>query len=95
MYRAREVKQSYITSVFTTLAGLAHACFIVGRLQPDMVVTNGPGTAVPLCYASFLINKVLLLNPSAKQIYVESFCRVKTISLAGKLLKPIVDKFVV
>ena len=95
IYRAREVKQSYFTSIVTTLVSCLHACFLVGNSRPNILVTNGPGTAVPLCYAVFLINKLLLLNPSAKQIYVESFCRVKTISLAGKLIKPIADKFIV
>ena len=35
------------------------------------------------------------MNPRSKLLYVESFCRVKSLSLTGKLLKPIVDKFIV
>ena len=59
------------------------------------MVNNGPGTAVPLVYAHFLISKILLWRPEAKQIFVESFCRVTSLSLTGKLIKPIVDKFIV
>ena len=61
----------------------------------DLVVTNGPGTALPVCYCSFLLNKVLLFNIHSKILFVESFCRVSEISLTGKLLAPIADKFVV
>ena len=55
LFRAREVKQSYLSSIWTTLLGLAHSCLVVARHRPDLIVTNGPGTAVPLCYASFII----------------------------------------
>ena len=92
LFRAREVKQSYLTSVASTLVGFVHACWIVVKNRPDLIVTNGPGTAVPLCYASFILQKCLLTKPDAKLLFVESFCRVKTLSLTGKLLKPIADK---
>ena len=92
LYRAREVKQSYVTSVATTLLGLLDSARVIVRFRPDLIVSNGPGTAVPLCYASFLVQKCLLINPSAKLLYVESFCRVETLSLSGKLLKPVVDR---
>jgi len=46
-----------------------------------------------LCLAVYL-NKLLGL-PSPKLIYVESFARVKRLSLSGKILKPFVDRFVV
>jgi len=81
--------------VATTLIGLAHALFLMIKTQPDLIVTNGPGTAVPLCYAHFVLSKVLQWRPEAKQIFVESFCRVTSLSLTGKLLKPIMDKFIV
>jgi beta-1,4-N-acetylglucosaminyltransferase len=37
----------------------------------------------------------LLLKREAKMLFIESFCRVYSLSLSGKLLYPIVDKFVV
>ena len=99
MFRAREVKQSYFTSVFTTLFAMAHSFFILLKLsvisQIDLVMTNGPGTAVPICYIYWIISKVLLFNYKAKIIFVESFCRVYDYSLTGKLLSPILSKFVV
>lgn len=55
-------------------------------------MTNGPGTAVPLCYAHWALSKLLLWNTDAKILFIESFCRVTSLSLSGKLLYPIADK---
>ena len=95
IYRSREVKQSYFTSIFTTLIATAHSLWILLRIQPDMIISNGPGTAVPLCYMSFILSKILMFNPGAKILFIESYCRVEHLSLSGKLLMPICDKFIV
>ena len=91
--RAREVKQSYLTSVWTTLIALAHSCIIVAICRVDLIVTNGPGTAVPLVLANWLLSKVL--GWRSKCLFIESFCRVDSLSLSGKILIPFADKFVV
>ncbi|XP_028425651.1 UDP-N-acetylglucosamine transferase subunit ALG14 isoform X2 [Perca flavescens] len=59
----------------------------------SQVLCNGPGTCVPLCVAGLLLGilgmkKVLL-------VYVESICRVQTLSLTGKILYPLSDYFFV
>ena len=61
----------------------------------DLILTNGPGTAVPLCYAYYFTSIFLFLNLKSKIVYVESFCRVTSLSLSAKLLRPILTKFVV
>lgn len=80
IYRAREVKQSYITSVFTTLYAIFHSLIVLTRIQVfsglDLVVSNGPGTALPICYIHFILTRVLLFNVKAKVLFIESFCRV-------------------
>jgi beta-1,4-N-acetylglucosaminyltransferase len=41
LFRSREVKQSYLTSVLTTLMGLAHSVLLVVKSRPDIVnLTN-------------------------------------------------------
>ena len=99
VYRAREVKQSFFTSIFTTLWAMAHSMYILTRIsvfeQLDLLLTNGPGTAVPICYIYWFVSKILVFNLNAKIIFVESFCRVTDLSLTGKLLRPILSKFVV
>ena len=37
VYRSREVKQSYITSIATTLIALLHSVYLVGKIRPDIV----------------------------------------------------------
>ncbi len=51
------------------------------------------GTCVPLCYAAFLFKVIGLLE--TKIIFVESFCRVDQLSLTGKLLYLVSDRFIV
>jgi beta-1,4-N-acetylglucosaminyltransferase len=91
--RAREVKQSYLTSVFTTLVALVHSALIVTRCRVDLIVTNGPGTAVPLVLSNWALAKIL--GWRSQTLFIESFCRVKSLSLSGKILKRFADKFIV
>lgn len=48
---------------------------------------------MPICYVAFLYKLLGLLDVDL--VYVESFCRVQHLSLTGKLLYPIADKFIV
>lgn len=38
IYRSREVGQSYITSVLTTLIAIAHAFWLMFRMRPQVVI---------------------------------------------------------
>ncbi|KAE8267804.1 hypothetical protein A4X09_0g4537 [Tilletia walkeri] len=59
----------------------------------DLLLLNGPGTCVPLVLAVY-IRKMLGLH-SPHMMYVESFARVRSLSLSAKLLRGLVDTFVV
>jgi beta-1,4-N-acetylglucosaminyltransferase len=65
---------------------------------PDVIITNGPATAVMVILAATLL-KFFAVAPvwKMKIIYVESWARVKTLSLSGKVLLRIgiCDKFLV
>lgn len=39
----KQVGQSYLTSVFTTLLAGLHAAYMVVKIRPDLVLVNGPG----------------------------------------------------
>lgn len=108
--RAREVHQSYLSSIFTTLHSTYKTAQLLWKIQPHLIVTNGPGTCVPIVYCAFILRclfsflhlfrfgKDSSLSSSEitfRTIFIESLCRVKTISLSGKLVYPIVDSFVV
>ncbi|KAI7792684.1 UDP-N-acetylglucosamine transferase subunit ALG14 homolog isoform X2 [Triplophysa rosa] len=91
--RSREVRQSWSSSVLTSLSALVSSIPLLFRLQPDVVLCNGPGTCVPLCAAGILlgvlgVKRVLI-------VFVESICRVETLSLSGKILYYFADYFFV
>lgn len=92
--RSREVKQSFLTAIFTTFLAFLNCFPLIWREMPDLVLCNGPGTCIPVCVAAFILRFIGRI-PNCKIVYVESFCRVKTLSLSGKILKPFVDMFVV
>lgn len=118
--RAREVHQSLLTTPLSALHCLAACSGVLycpsfdaasltarsGPEYPDLIVTNGPGTAVCVIFASLLIRFVSPILPSGLQagrggtgamrtIYVESWARVKSLSLSGKILVRVVDRFLV
>ncbi|KFP73948.1 UDP-N-acetylglucosamine transferase subunit ALG14, partial [Apaloderma vittatum] len=91
--RSREVRQSWISSVVTTLYSILHSLCLIYRRKPDLILCNGPGTCVPVCLSALLLG--LLGMKRAIIVYVESICRVETLSLSGKILYYFSDYFLV
>uniref|UniRef100_A0AAQ4S4V4 UDP-N-acetylglucosamine transferase subunit ALG14 n=1 Tax=Gasterosteus aculeatus aculeatus TaxID=481459 RepID=A0AAQ4S4V4_GASAC len=91
--RSREVHQSWSSSLISSLRALRYSLPLVFRLRPDVVLCNGPGTCVPLCVAGLLLG--ILGMKKVLIVYVESICRVETLSLTGKILYPVSDYFFV
>ncbi|KAL1338648.1 hypothetical protein AAHE18_10G226800 [Arachis hypogaea] len=84
IYRSREVGQSYITSIWTTLVAMVHALWLMIKIRPEVILCNGPGTCIPICAIAFVF-KVLGIRWSSI-FYVESIARVRRLSLSGLLL---------
>ncbi|WP_347862213.1 PssD/Cps14F family polysaccharide biosynthesis glycosyltransferase [Salimicrobium sp. PL1-032A] len=61
--------------------------FLFLKERPDVVITTGAHTAVPMCYIAKLFRK--------KVIYIESFAKTTTPNLSGRLVYPIADLFIV
>lgn len=57
------------------------------KIKPDVVITTGTHTAVPMCYIVKLFRK--------KVIYIETFANIETKTLAGRMVYPIADLFIV
>ncbi|KAI0769714.1 oligosaccharide biosynthesis protein Alg14-like protein [Trametes elegans] len=98
--RARRVHQSLLTVPVTAATSLAMSIWHItiapllsGHPVADVLLLNGPGTCIILCLAA-LINRILGLK-SPRLIYVESFARVRRLSLSGKLSRGLVDRFIV
>lgn len=60
---------------------------ILAKEKPDALISTGAGVAVPACYIAKIMGK--------KVIFLESFCRVSTPSLSGRLVYPVADVFLV
>jgi len=66
---------------------------------PGLIIANGPGTAVIVILASLILRFFNIKGANSrgkcKTVYVESFARVTSLSLSGKLLWRVVDRFIV
>lgn len=91
--RSREVGQSYFTSVFTTIRSTLSSVHLVLKEAPDLLLLNGPGTCIPIAFIVFMAYVFLLRE--CPIVFTESFCRVDTISLSGKLLYLVASRFLV
>ncbi|XP_059047120.1 UDP-N-acetylglucosamine transferase subunit ALG14 homolog [Achroia grisella] len=91
--RSRNVNQSYYSSVVSTLYSTFLTVPVVYNFKPNVIFCNGPGTCVPVCVVAFLLRCVFILD--CKIVFVESICRVRTLSLTGKILQYFADIVVV
>lgn len=82
--RSREVRQSYASSVLSTLVSMLRCAPLVYGLKCDVLLCNGPGTCVPVCFFAYLYN--LLLFRQCQILFIESMCRVESLSTTGKIL---------
>jgi beta-1,4-N-acetylglucosaminyltransferase len=101
--RAREIHQSLLTTPVSCLKCLL-ACWSLllpseGVDFPDLILCNGPATATIVIFTSILLRffDIGECNSRGKMrtIYIESWARVKRLSLSGKLLLHVVDRFLV
>lgn len=95
--RARKVHQSLLTAPLSSLQ-----CFIACILfltsspfspayrnnYPDLILINGPATSVLVLLAALILRFVAFPGTYGKMrsVYVESWARVKALSLSGKIL---------
>jgi len=91
--RSREVGQSWFTTVVSTLHACLYSTLLVFKSRPDLLLCNGPGTGLPLCLAAFA-SSVLGIR-RVKIVFIESVCRVNSLSLTGRILYYFADQFVV
>lgn len=91
--RARNIRQSYFTSLFTTVAAVLKCLPLVLRVRPDLVLCNGPGTCIPICFTAYVMKFFMLKQ--LRIVYVESICRVEHLSLSAILLYYFADQLLV
>ena len=86
-YLAYETKKNPFKYFFVFLYNIIKSLIIFLKQKPDIIVTTGTHTAVPMCYIGKIFRK--------KIIFIETFANRNTKTVAGKLVYPIADVFVV
>ncbi|KAF2142299.1 uncharacterized protein K452DRAFT_317978 [Aplosporella prunicola CBS 121167] len=96
--RARRIHQPLHSTPLTALYTLISALKLLQHNPPDMILTNGPATGAIVVLASVLLRVLGLADlHGLRTVYVESWARVRGLSLSGRLLVRLglVDRFVV
>ncbi|KAM9898357.1 hypothetical protein OXX59_004564 [Metschnikowia pulcherrima] len=94
LYRARKVGESVVSSILSTTKSIYSTAQKLRELPlPDVLLVNGPGTSVPVAYLLFMLKLIGVCK--TRVVYIESLARVHNLSLSGRLILPIADRFIV
>lgn len=80
-------KDHIFSYIFKFLYNIIKSFVIFIKFKPEFIITTGTHTAVPMCYIAHIFKK--------KVIFIETFANTKTKTLAGKMVYPISDLFIV
>lgn len=80
-------KKYPISYIFKFIANCFISLYYYFKYQPEVIVTTGTHTAVPMCYIAKIFG--------SKVIFIETFANRATGTVAGRLVYPIADTFVV
>lgn len=93
--RPRSVGQSYFTSLFTTFYSLWISILLFRKISTDMILVNGPGISAIVVIASYIYHFIMFKENRPKIVYIESFARVYSLSLTGRIMEYLADCFLV
>ena len=80
-------KDHIISYFFKFIINTIKSIGIFIKVRPNVIVTTGTHTAVPMCYIAKLFRR--------KIIFIETFANSSTRTLAGRLIYPIANEFIV
>ncbi|KAK6225546.1 hypothetical protein QIS74_01593 [Colletotrichum tabaci] len=94
--RARKIHQSLLTTPFTALLSVIQIFPLLltspfrgarSRQQfPDIILTNGPATGFIVGLVAYTLKMFYIVPEDTMQVlYIESWARIRTLSLTGKL----------
>ena len=87
MYYMKQVNRREKGMVFRMIANTFRALNIYRKEKPDVVICTGVLAMIPMCLIAKLHGK--------KLIYIESFAKVTSATMTGKLLYKFADQFYV
>lgn len=86
-YLAYGTKEHLLPYLFIFPWNCLKSLYFYLKIKPEVIITTGSHTAVPMCYIARLFGK--------KVIYIETFANMSTKTLAGRLVYPIANLFIV
>jgi UDP-N-acetylglucosamine transferase subunit ALG13 len=81
-----KIMKLFLFGYYFLLVGTAELLILL-REKPELIVSTGSAIAIPM----FLIGKMM----GIRTIFIESVCRVKTLSLSGRIVYPVTNAFLV
>lgn len=86
-YLVYGTKDHLFSYIFKFSYNILKSFLLFLKYRPKVIVTTGTHTAVPICYIAKIFG--------TKIVYIETFANIKTKTLAGKIIYPIADLFIV
>lgn len=74
-------------NLFNLVRNFILALRLMVKNKPNWVISTGAGMAVPFCFAAKLFGK--------KIMYIESFAKITSPTISGKIVYPIADVFLI
>lgn len=84
VYGSREYLFTYI---FKFSYNILKSLYLFIKYRPDVIVTTGAHTSVPMCYIGRLFRR--------KVVFIESYAKRTSPTLSGRLVYPIASTFIV
>lgn len=86
-YYLLQTNRNEKTFILNLLINAVHSFFIFLKEKPDVVICTGVLSMIPMCLLAKVFGK--------KLIYIESFAKINSPTLSGKLLYKYADEFFV
>ena len=86
-YLVYGTKSHLIPYLFIFPFNILKSFFLFLKVKPDVVITTGTHTAVPMCRIAHMFGK--------KVVYIETFANSQTPTKAGPMIYPVADLFIV
>lgn len=86
-YLVYGTKKELFKYIFKFLFNIIKSLILYIKIRPDVIVTTGTHTAVPMCYIGKLFG--------SKVVFIETFANSETRTVSGRIVYPISDLFIV
>ena len=87
MYLPYCTRSKFFSYIFIYFYLCLKTIYYYFKLKPEIIVTTGTHTAIPMCYLGKIFGK--------KIIYIETFANINKKTLTGKIIYPVADLFIV